>query len=181
MEDFFCDTENPQDRKEALGFVFDDIYKKTRGEIKEQDIQSAKKVLDLAMGRGAVGGIIKDINPACQITGVEIIDCYSGRNLYDLYHKRLQGFQKGDLTSEEVWQEISKLNGIDLAISVGPPLHVLKAIIEHFPQVKQILAPKGICLLVTDVPLPNVQIDPFHQYHGDTAVGQNILLYKKPA
>jgi hypothetical protein len=178
---YFCDVETPEGRVPNLRLVFKDIEKSTQGVFTKKDIASSQKVLDLGMGRGSVGAVIKEINPKCQLTGVDS-EKYQGANCYPLYNQRFCG-DDGDLTKEKVWNKLKNNADFDLIISVGLPSQVITHLIKDIDRLKELMSQKGVLILISDASykydLLSIWYRPLTLFKGSLVIDNSILIYRK--
>lgn len=176
---FYCDVENPIKRMDYLRRVFSDVEQATQGVFTKKDVASARRVLDLGMGRGAVGGVVKEFNPDCQLVGVDSED-YQGETLYPLYDRRI----RVGLTTEDFWRQIKDEKDFDLIISVGLPPQVTSNLIrQSYYGLKRLMSQKGVCILISDTPYDYDPIGrwykPFTLFKGSEDADISIFIFRK--
>lgn len=169
-----CDLiANTTKRVDDLDLVFNDVFKVTKDAFNITDILSAKKALDLGMGRGGVGGLLKKINPYVHLTGVDDVLDYQGGDLYQLYNQRIQG----NLAEDKIWSALSDIRDMDLVVGVGLPPYVIEYLAKNFEKVKRLMSKTGVCIFVSDFNYNEPEkITPFIKFKGNAYIDNTILL-----
>ena len=171
---YLCDVEmDTTQRMRVLSYVFDDIFEVTMGRFTQKDIIGAKKILDLGMGRGSVGGYSRGANPEVKLIGIDTVE-YQGEDLYHLYDKRIIA----DLTQPQICEGLKGVDDVDLAIGVGLPPHVVTHLANNIGKIASSLGPGGIYLLVSDFFYKPEEVAAFTSYGGNLYIDNTILLLR---
>lgn len=141
----FCDNEPVEERKDILRFVFQKDIFGPNGPLGKKMIRG--QVLDLGCGRGAVGAILKEVNPQIEITGVDLITHYQGENFLNLYSS-----VEGKDAVAAITNFAQKGFKFHFVVSFGLPGWSIDEIIldQRFPQ---IVKKDGEVLFIFDYPL----------------------------
>lgn len=162
-----------EERINVLEVVLHDVYQVTGGRVSAESFKQARKVLDLGMGRGAFGGVIRKISPQSELIGVDVVD-YPERNLYSLYARRIIN----DVTGEEFWEQLKGIY-VDLAIGIGLPDQVNLYLINSVQRLVQHLNPAGAFILLSDLPYEG-NWSPFAVFQGKRIIDRSIFLLQFP-
>lgn len=162
-------------RSETVKMILEQLEATMNGALNLDMVKNAKSILDLGMGRGSVGGALKEIssgNQTFHLAGVDMAEYPD--NLYQLYNTRI----KGNITNKAVWDEMTKLiKPADLIISVGLPGEVLGGILQS-DVIEKILAPNGNAIHISEqgFNISNI-LSKYDYYKGP--VNNNVFIHKK--
>ncbi len=176
IDEFYLSTGEPVEiRSQTLRFLFrNDLMPKTRSAFTEEIIQQAQKVLDLGMEAGAVGSLVKGINPGCILIGNDAVEQF-GDTFYHLYDQRIIG----DFTHKDVWDEITKLRDINLILGIGLPMEAVDYLIAQAGVLRQMMTRGGICVLAQEIEYREGQTGEFTLYKGGRGMDRTILVLKR--
>lgn len=134
-----------EEREETLRrFVFGMDILKPNGFLERERIKG--EILDLGCGRGAVGAVLKRINPEVVLTGVDVRTDYRGSNFLGLYEEIIEG-EAADIVKSIVEKGERKF---DAVISVGLPGYEIDKLIGS-EEIFGIVKSGGFILLTTDL------------------------------
>lgn len=159
------------DRIEALIFVFKDLFQK--GILTPKEIRGF--VLDLGCGNGAVGIILKKINPEVKITGVD-----TDKTVEEIV--KANGYEdfSGKDALEFLNSAILKGQKFDLIIACGMPPEKIEEITQNI-EPDAVLNPGGKIVLIVDSDVSLPEGSKFKKEAGSYPVGHNIIYYSQAA
>jgi len=143
-----CDVQGIELRTEVLKYVMEEAQTSTDGAFDPSKLKETKRLLDLGMGRGAVGSIAKSMNPEMEIVGIDFAE-YQGDTAYEAYNQRIIG----SLLEPQVWETLKAQGAkFDAVLSVGLPIHVLEFLLSG-NNIADVLDEKGQATIFTDMPV----------------------------
>lgn len=157
------------DRIEALDFVFKELSQK--GILTPKEIKGS--VLDLGCGNGAVGIILKKINPEIEITGVDTdktVEEIVRANDYNNF------FCKDAL--EFLRHVILKGKRFGLIIACGMPPEKIEEITQNIDP-DTVLNPGGKIVLIVDSDVSLPEGSKFKKEVGNYPIDHNIIYYSQ--
>lgn len=168
-----CDVQNLDLRTEVIHYVLEEACKSTEGAFDPETLKKTKRLLDLGMGRGAVGAVAKAMNPEIEIVGIDFTE-YQGDTAYDMYNQRIIG----SLLEPKVWETLKSQGAkFDAIMSVGLPIHVLEFLLEG-NNIADVMDEKGQATIFTDMPVSVPERSPWKQYHGKMIIDNAIFIRK---
>lgn len=169
--DPLLDTQDVVRRMETMHGVLEDVERATDGRFRRDSLARAKRVLDLGMGRGAVGGVIRELNPRVDITGVDD-QHYYGDVLYDSYNHRIIG----DVSYGRTWDFlVAEEEAFDFVIAVGLPPEILESIAVN-TLLPKVMTPDATALLITDFFPDQRLMKGFEHFKGRVIIDENIYI-----
>lgn len=172
-EPSYCDAVSLEDRVRLMEPLFADVEKSTGGVFNLERLLNAKKILDVGIGRGALGQFIRDKGAKGEIVGVEKVSGYCGKTGYDKYSRI-------DWKDVKDPKELDKLSGeeFDLVIAVGIPDRSAEFLAGNFPKFK--LSPKGLMIIILDKgDYINGELYGFNNASGDFWIDGSIYWKEK--
>ncbi len=168
-----CDVQNLKLRTEVIQYVMEEACKSTEGAFDPETLKKTKRLLDLGMGRGAVGAVAKSMNPEMEIVGIDFTE-YQGDTAYDRYNQRIIG----SLLEPKVWETLKSQGAkFEAIMSVGLPIHVLEFLLEG-DNITDVLDEKGQATIFTDMPVSVPPESSWKQYHGRMIIDNTIFIRK---
>jgi len=178
----FADNIDVGDRMQVLSkFVMPDIYSSSEEKLSPDLIKKAAVVLDLGMGKGALGSVIKGINDKCTLIGVDVRQ-YPSENCGEDPREKYDQIMYHDLMKDDFWPKIKTILGKDKKadLAIGLPDEVITCLIKNVAKLTDIISDTGLCAFISDIPYKANEVIPFTLYQGKLPTDHTILIYQKP-
>lgn len=159
-------------RHTTLSAIMGDLGDTTNEAFSMTDFKSANRVLELGMGRGMAGKIIREQNPEVYLYGADNTE-YLDRNQYSFYDQR----DAADITEVAFWMGLREQEPFDVIVAIGLPSHVNTMLIlsELIPE---FLTTQGKGIIIADIPLYCEQ-SLWAEYSGTKIIDGHTFIFDK--